>query len=263
MIKFFRHIRQSLIMENKTSKPARTTQSGRYFKYAIGEIILVVIGILIALQINNWNSDRQLRVQEQEYLTSLKNEFSINLDLLNQSIQDVEIQKQDIEALLQLFDKNVSDRTSDSTMASLIYPVIAGYARYNPSTGVLTDVTSTGNLNLILNKDLRQDLAGFGTSLIDMKLQESNTKANWKSLKDRLHKNGSVRNVMTSRGVTLSERSISEALGYKSLFQSVEFENLLLDHYLTSNSTNGPRFFLKVKEEIEQILTAIDQELSK
>ena len=49
MIKFFRKIRQNLLMENKT---------GKYFKYAIGEIILVVIGILIALQINNWNSQR-------------------------------------------------------------------------------------------------------------------------------------------------------------------------------------------------------------
>ncbi len=49
MIKFFRHIRKSLIQENKISK---------YFKYAIGEILLVVIGILIALQVNNWNEKR-------------------------------------------------------------------------------------------------------------------------------------------------------------------------------------------------------------
>ena len=50
MIKFFRKIRQNLLMENKT---------GKYFKYAIGEIVLVVIGILIALQINNWNEKHQ------------------------------------------------------------------------------------------------------------------------------------------------------------------------------------------------------------
>jgi hypothetical protein len=50
MIKFFRKIRQNLLSEGKTSK---------YFKYAIGEIILVVIGILIALQINNWNENRK------------------------------------------------------------------------------------------------------------------------------------------------------------------------------------------------------------
>lgn len=50
MIKFFRKIRYSLMSENKT---------GKYFKYAIGEIVLVVIGILIALQINNWNESRK------------------------------------------------------------------------------------------------------------------------------------------------------------------------------------------------------------
>lgn len=48
MIKFFRTIRQNLIMENKT---------GKYLKYAIGEIVLVVIGILIALSINTWNEN--------------------------------------------------------------------------------------------------------------------------------------------------------------------------------------------------------------
>lgn len=46
MIKFFKKIRQNLLNKGKTNK---------YFKYAIGEIVLVVIGILIALQINNWN----------------------------------------------------------------------------------------------------------------------------------------------------------------------------------------------------------------
>ena len=50
MIKFFRHIRQQLLGEGKT---------GKYLKYAIGEIFLVVIGILLALQINNWNETRK------------------------------------------------------------------------------------------------------------------------------------------------------------------------------------------------------------
>ena len=66
MIKFFRHIRQSLIMENKTSK---------YFKYAIGEIVLVVIGILIALQINNWNENRKLQQREVQILKEIKSDL--------------------------------------------------------------------------------------------------------------------------------------------------------------------------------------------
>tara|TARA_Y100000588_G_scaffold390943_1_gene498104 strand:+ start:83 stop:820 length:738 start_codon:yes stop_codon:yes gene_type:complete len=70
MIKFFRKIRQNLLMENKT---------GKYFKYAVGEIILVVIGILIALSINNWNENRKLVIKEKEtyknIITDLKRDL--------------------------------------------------------------------------------------------------------------------------------------------------------------------------------------------
>lgn len=65
MIKFFRHIRKRLIRENRFSK---------YLLYAIGEIVLVVIGILIALQINNWNEEKALSETELNILNvMLKN----------------------------------------------------------------------------------------------------------------------------------------------------------------------------------------------
>ena len=70
MIKFFRHIRKNLLMENKTSK---------YFKYAIGEIILVVIGILIALQINNWNEQRKVNTQVEELFAKSYSELEYNI----------------------------------------------------------------------------------------------------------------------------------------------------------------------------------------
>ena len=63
MIKFFRKIRQNLLMENKFSK---------YLVYAIGEIILVVVGILIALQVNNWNEERKLNTLEIATLNEIK-----------------------------------------------------------------------------------------------------------------------------------------------------------------------------------------------
>ena len=77
MIKLFRHIRQNLIMENKTSK---------YLKYAIGEIVLVVIGILIALQINNWNQDRLASIEEQNIYKNLNTEFKTNKILIQDDI---------------------------------------------------------------------------------------------------------------------------------------------------------------------------------
>lgn len=69
MIKFFRRIRQKLIAENRFTK---------YLLYALGEIILVVIGILIALQINNWNEFKKERKQERKVLTELLSSLESN-----------------------------------------------------------------------------------------------------------------------------------------------------------------------------------------
>lgn len=66
MIKLFRHIRQNLHSEGKTRQ---------YFKYALGEIILVVIGILIALQINNWNENRRTEIKIKNSLVALRNDL--------------------------------------------------------------------------------------------------------------------------------------------------------------------------------------------
>lgn len=65
MIKFFRQIRQRMIEENRFSK---------FFLYAIGEIVPVVNGILIALQVNNWNTDRKARADERNYMFALLDE---------------------------------------------------------------------------------------------------------------------------------------------------------------------------------------------
>ncbi len=82
MIKFFRKIRQKLLTENRFNK---------YLLYAIGEIALVVIGILIALQFNNWNENRKEKIIELELLKKLKEENYLNIT----SIEDqVELRKQ-------------------------------------------------------------------------------------------------------------------------------------------------------------------------
>ena len=73
MIKFFRKIRQNLLSEGKT---------GKYLKYAIGEIVLVVVGILIALQINNANERNKILIAEQQILLGLKNETNSNIEKL-------------------------------------------------------------------------------------------------------------------------------------------------------------------------------------
>ena len=75
MIKFFRHIRRSLINENRM---------GKYFKYALGEILLVVIGILMALQINNWNENRKVKANEITILKQLNADLKKNLEEIDE-----------------------------------------------------------------------------------------------------------------------------------------------------------------------------------
>lgn len=100
MIKFFRKIRQQLLMENKTSK---------YFKYAIGEIILVVIGILIALQINNWNESRIEREKETKLISQLEIDLKKNREEIIDLKKRLEINKDAIDSLIVRLQENKYD----------------------------------------------------------------------------------------------------------------------------------------------------------
>ena len=87
MIKFFRYIRKDLLEQNKTAT---------YFKYAIGEIVLVVIGILIALQINNWNENQKSIKKGHEILVDLRENLKSNTI---QFQEDIEITKDVINSI--------------------------------------------------------------------------------------------------------------------------------------------------------------------
>jgi hypothetical protein len=78
MIKFFRKIRYDLMEKNKT---------GKYLKYAVGEIVLVVIGILIALQINNWNEERKSIQNGREILMDIRENVEYNTVLFQKDIK--------------------------------------------------------------------------------------------------------------------------------------------------------------------------------
>ncbi|MBO3116091.1 hypothetical protein J4050_04995 [Winogradskyella sp. DF17] len=166
MIKFFRHIRQQLVMENKTSK---------YFKYAIGEIILVVIGILIALQINNWNETRKNRTIEQDYYCQLLNDFELDkaqiLSLKAEAVKKIETGKQLIKHLHQ------KNKTKNELLTEYIYTVRG--ISYVPIDVTYTDLKSSGNINLLKNKNLKQSLINYYSNL--------------ESLNDKLIKNRDFR----------------------------------------------------------------------
>ena len=145
MIKIFRNIRYKLMSENKT---------GRYFKYAIGEIILVVIGILIALQINNWNEDRKNRITEADYYCRILDDFVLNEKLIDENNELINKRIQLTKELIKDLNKipNVKSKILNKFIATARQDVFA------PSTITFDDITSSGQLKLLKDIELKNRL---------------------------------------------------------------------------------------------------------
>jgi len=146
MIKFFRNIRQNLIMKNNT---------GKYLKYAIGEIVLVVIGILIAIQANNWNIDRIAQKEKEFALHKL-------IENLNQDISNlqsgIDSGKQFITALdsCLIILKNPRDYSKDYFSGLFSYMNYTLPFEYNQIT--FNEMSNSGKLKLIKNEALVDSL---------------------------------------------------------------------------------------------------------
>jgi hypothetical protein len=168
MIKFFRKIRYDLMDKNKTAK---------YFKYAIGEIILVVIGILIALQINNWNENRKDGIKEQQILSQLKEEYKANLLQLEQKIIH---RKRIIKAankVLQHIDEPLTVN-SDSLNSQL--NVMIGNPTFKP---IQNNLINSGDILLIKNKKLNQLLTTWPSNVLHIKeIEKMWNKKMWESI---------------------------------------------------------------------------------
>jgi hypothetical protein len=159
MIKFFRHIRQNLLAENKTGKPALS--AGRYFKYAIGEIILVVIGILIALQINNWNENRKQNNRSLEYHQRIYEDLA----RLTEKGDDL---KANADRILTSITKTVSLLESKKELTSedrkTVDFVMIWFSRTTyqlPTLSTYEEMKSNGDLNLIYDVKLRNQITDF------------------------------------------------------------------------------------------------------
>ena len=156
MIKFFRHIRKSLIQENKM---------GKYFKYAIGEILLVVIGILIALQINNWNEGKKAKEKEHQVLTEIISDLEYSITDLNKAKSEGENNTTNsinaLKILIKVMETNQSyhDSLTDDFNAANNYDEadfkISGY----------NSLSSIG-MDLIQDNNIRSTIGQFYTSAI-------------------------------------------------------------------------------------------------
>ena len=151
MIKFFRHIRRSLINQNQMRK---------YFKYAIGEILLVVIGILIALQINNWNEDRKTKLQAQNYRKTIVNDLVLDTVSINTLIKDVKFYKKNITDYFSYVDSLNPSGSNLNKLSDSLSNVTFFYMKYFPVNNSYKQMSTNGNGDLLTKKqrEFLQDL---------------------------------------------------------------------------------------------------------
>jgi len=145
MIKFFRKIRQKMLNENRFSK---------YMFYAIGEIVLVVIGILIALQINNWNEHKKLRNKELMLLSEMHSNLEDDLSDLRYNVEQNALRIKTNEVIRTAIENKLEYSDSlDSYFGKLF-----GNFQLSENTAAWENLKSVG-LDLISNDSLRNSIS--------------------------------------------------------------------------------------------------------
>ena len=261
MIKFFRQIRQNLIMENKTSK---------YLKYALGEIFLVVIGILIALSINNWNEGRKNLKKEQEILIQLKEEYESNLTQLEEKMAQRSLIVQSSKKLLTVIDQN---NTIHLDSLILKFTDIFRDPTFDP---IKNDLITSGNIRLIQNKELKRHLSNWSSDVVALLEIE----AIWSSHVNKMvlpfgTKIGLTRNVVNSwwdsqelltwlleQNTTTSITNIGKTrkpIDVNKILENQELEGILAAAFSWNQSGNLQSVALRNK--ILEILDLLNQEI--
>ena len=262
MIKFFRKIRQNLLSEGKT---------GKYLKYAIGEIVLVVIGILIALSINNWNESKKERLQEQELLAQLQSEFKSNLEQLDQKIS---MRKMMISSSIKLLDyiDNKETRNNDSIIKHIGQIALA--PTFDP---IVNDIISSGRIQLLQNGNLKEKLSRWTSEIIQVTEEEQvwlnhRTKHyypilmkyySFRNVINNYWKNGIVTQFHLDQG-TKTKFEIGNSKidkDFSELLANSDFEGIVANCASMSKLTNSQSSSLR--NRIVEILNLIEKELKK
>ena len=254
MIKVFRNIRKNIFSNNSNLEPA--SQFTRYVLYAFGEILLVVIGILLALQVNNWNESRKLRNEEKVILNALQDEISENQQVLDNAILRAERVLNTSHSILKYTGPGNPELTkveSDSLMRVMTARITA-----EVSHSILNDLMVTGRIHLIRNDTLKQQLTSWISMFNDEILEEQGY---------IIHFTQNQIIPFLVDNYSFATEELKSRTGFESnfridhrkIYQSVEFENLVINKEI--NYTGLVNSYQRVIEYNDQLLLAINREL--
>lgn len=150
MINFYRKIRKKLADDNSFIK---------YYKYAIGEILLVVIGILLALQVNNWNNERQDYNKLKKYAQSLIQDLEKDIEMINVISYTSEQISLRIDSLSNYIRNKEIEELSNAKILSLTWIQI--YRPYMWNRATIEELKNSGSLSLIKNNELSKKIMEY------------------------------------------------------------------------------------------------------
>ena len=240
MIKFFRQIRQRLLSENKFSK---------YLLYAIGEIVLVVIGILIALQINNWNEEQKSKEKEAQLIEDLHIEFQKNYDELLIDIKRLETVKKSNAQLLDLL-QNPNPSISEIQLNRLISKGLST-PTWNPSFFVMEELKKSGGFAQLNNTVLKNALLDWERNYSNLREVEGSLSNAFDRYVIFLLDESAIRNI----DAELDDYNISRSIlpqKNKDLLKNYRFENHVDDMYITSAHLLNT--YLAVRDKMDSLL---------
>ncbi len=239
------------------------SKTGKYLLYALGEIILIVIGILIALGINNSNENRKLHQKEQVYLAGLQDEFQTSKKKLENLLEVNRQNAQNAEQILQAI-SNPEDQLDEKAFSNLLYHTFARDIAFNPNNSLLNEMIGSGSLKDISNAGLRKKLTNWLSTIDDIERQEIDLGMQREEVLDLFRSDDySLRTVLNFSGVEIGKGGPEKQetrTSNLSLLNSTTFENNLLMFMLTTRATEE-NHYLPLMADLEEILTLIREEM--
>ena len=240
MIKFFRKIRYDLMEKNKT---------GKYLKYAIGEIILVMIGILLALQVNNWNEHRKLQHEELNLLLEVKSNFEVTLlNFKNDSLFNLKTIHQ-YEKIKHYIEE---DLTYNKELDTAFGMLKSWRSPYPINTAYIT--LKTKGLDIISNASLRNKIVNMNEYEF-IRLITDYDKAEWILYQELVLPFYSKH----LRIYRKNSSAFAKPTNFEILKDNDEFSNLL--ELLVNERKSGLKMYNKIMLDIKDLIESIDDEL--
>jgi len=245
MIKFFRKIRQSLLTENPTGD--RAGKLTKYLAYAIGEILLVVIGILIALQVNNANETYKSSKELDKVYQNLIQEFESNQFALKVGQDQVKRTKKGSLELLSMMGR--ADEFQDKTDIDSLIEISLFWPTWKPSNFVLNELRNSGKLSLLKNTKIINLLFEWERRIEFVNDWNARMEKSSQEIVDFIKENGSLRNVNHTR---ISIPGSSFKTSNIVLFENIKFENQIDEKVVYTQFLQ--REYEKTNHLIDQIL---------